>query len=860
MGHSRDTELCDVTDFDFTKIKQVIAENKDKKENWPLYLVSFYLFFSNLVNTHLARNDEDSIPYPISQERYYPWHTDSQHCYTGEDIALVQRIRAAHDDLIKGDSSTFFNLKTVKYWYDWWQCSDPTYAPLAEKIDSHSFTLPTRATKDEKYSPLWSFATSMAVQIANWQSERTEGQPLAKKNDPVMLAFEEFAMWFFNELADKECNSDVLSLIANRLGYARKLIHLIPNFGPDRLHFLEIQYGLEDASKIISRCMTNKGLEKIATESERLQKDVEIAMAEYLHFSVNQKVADNFSPEYLEGGKRNCYASPLCEILQAAEKQVTPHDLQLGETAANLGKFYEWVKPQEGNEGPTQIQLKTHLLDSIKFASFIRPKDKLHYLEAIANLYTMVQTRKTLEKFHLIQSQLGNYLFSFHCQEEVKKLTNYQIKLIKVNKLLIESLIKASDTGLKSILSKPNGYADDKYFEDNLRMLDNKMASQPTMSLQLESSCAKATESILNYQRVMHELASDMQSGQANKKLEGAMNDLLAQMNSMNAILPAILGEKETPAVSRPFNLAIASNETVSTEMTEDKEKTDNLLALSHQLVKDLANQSDVVCHIDTMDGQSFNYIPMVRGEWDETTTIDRHTGYKVYTYRVFDIENREIGSADFHAHNYLCITEDGGNNILTTRGILKEFHITPDMSVDKVCTILPPTLFDRVCFSVQESALTGGSRGMSKVVAAWMQSHGYSKQMSKVAGELSFYGTTISIRFIDYYNHMQELDETTRCCNALYYAAIDTGSLALTNLALTALTSLVQAAGDYVQKTYSNWIGHWIKKASGVIQFGLYANRIAQQGIIEGPAAIAAGVTAEIATESAGRYALKLN
>lgn len=857
MSHSRDTELCDITDFDFTKIKQVIAENKDKKENWPLYLVSFYLFFSKLVNTYSKKDNEDNVPhYPISSERYmpYPWNKDYQHCYTQEDIILAQRIRSAHEELIKDNSANFFDL-SIKYWYDWWQCSDPVYKPLSEKINSHSFTLPSRSTKDDKYYPLWSSATSMAVQIANWQSERAEGQPLAKQNDPVMLAFEEFAMWFLNELADKECNADVLSLIANRLGYTRKLIHLIPNFGPDRLHFLEIQYGLEEASKIISHCIANKDLSHFSTDIYKNQKNTEIAMATYLHFFVNQKVADNFSPEYLEGGKRNCRSSPLCEIFQASEKDLS-NDIKLGQISANLGRFYKLAQPQDEKAAP-QLQLKLHLLDSIKFASFVRPKDKIHYLEAIATLDAMIQTRKLLEQFTVVQSQLGHYLFSFHYLETLKNLLKNQRDLIEKNKRLLGLLNQSSNLGLKHILSQPDSHSDDKFFEDNLRMLDTKISSHPTMGLQLESSCTKSIESIVNYQRVLQELANDMQSGHANRKLEHTMHDLLAQMNNMNAFLPVILGETDKAYSINALDLAPAHNETMSTEMLDEKNESDNLLRLSQQLVKQLADKSDVIC--DISKSRNINFIPMMRGEWDKQTTTDRHTGVKIYTYRIYDLDNIEIGAADFYGQDYLCVTKEGGNNIISTRGILKEFSITSDMPVDEICAILPPTLFDRVYFSVQESALTGGSRGFSNVIAAWLQSRGYSKQVARTVGELSFYGTTISVRFMDYYNHMQELDETTRCCNALYYAAMDTGSLLLTNFTLSALSHLVQAAGDYVQKTYNDWIGQWIKKAGSVIQFGLYANRIAQQGIIEGPAAIAAGVTAEIATESAGRYALKL-
>lgn len=885
MSHNRDAEICQPADFDFSQIKQAILSYQGRTDNWPLYLVSFYLFFSHLVNNERLK-EEQTLPYPISSNRYnrYGWNANYQHCYTQEDIALMHRIHAAYQALIQENSAAYFDLQDEKRWYDWWQCTQPAYQELLRKLDTDSFTLPTRGTKDEKHFPLWNTAEDMARQIANWQGERIKGQPQARKNDPVMLVFEEFRDWFFTDLAQTECKKEALDNLAKRLSYIKHLIHLIPNFGPDRLHLLEIQHGLEDSSKILTTCLANKDLSRFLTDISNSEKDLEMAIGTYLHFFPDQEVADNFSHDYLEGGKRNCQASPLCTVYQAALKQNHHTDSRLPRQQS-LSKFYNLVKVEENKDNiHLQMQLKSNLLDTIQFASFVSKRDKINYLEAIATLDAMVNTRKTLEQFHNIQLKLGSYLFSVQYLEKVNQLTSHYIRLINKNKLLIKSLIKTSDEGLKSILLRQNGQSShNRHFEKNLRTLETRVAEKTTIEKQLELYCINAVESITNYQRATQQLASDVRSGQANRELENAMNDLLVQMNYMNTLLPAVLGEPQlmisphsdmlvicdstdekactmrllpkTAGTDHLVALAVTNSSDIAADI--NGYERDNLKSLSHRLLEEASKQTGVICSAPD-SGDHGRYIPFTHGAWDKAVKKDRHTHVDIFTYHLYDGET-EVGSADFYGSKFLCQTEAGNHNIIQTTGILNEFHITPEMSIDEICQILPPTLFDRIWYTASESAVNGFLRGAANVIGVTLQSRGCSKQTADTVSQLSYYSSIFSLRFVDYYKHSEEYEDSSACLNALYYAAVDTGIMFLTSFALGQLTRLIHLAGDYLEKQYNTLLGSAVKKAGSLLRFGVYAQHAIEHGPAEAAAAVLSGMTVEMATEKLGNYALSL-
>ncbi|EKD71314.1 MAG: hypothetical protein ACD_46C00218G0002 [uncultured bacterium] len=501
-------------------------------------------------NKKSEENNEVVSRYPARPNRYFPfgWNYNHQDCYTKEDEILLQRIQDEYNQLVEKNEDNYFNKVEEKHWYDWWRCVTPAYSNMMRKYDTESFTLPNREAKDTKAFPLWDLADNMARQIANWQAERVKNQKIDLMNDPVMLIFEELRDWFFNILSSKQCKQEDLAYIAKRQSYVKNLIHLIPNFGNDRLYLQEIHHALDGASKIMLNCIANKELPQLLSDTIISTKGLENTIGTYLHFLlVNDEVADNFSPEYLEGSKRHCSSSPLCKIYHSAELASNANQVDAALTRfQDLNKLYKLEKIDENN-GIIKVlaSLQHQTASSVNFASFIEEKDKENYIESLAVLNALTNVRMVLENFRNVQTSIGTYVFAINYLDEANKLATNYINLVSRAKQLVANLIHTADKGLKKILSDPNQFQEkNKLFENNLRMLETKVVKGTTLTNQLEDYSRKAIVNMNNYKNEMDRLVSDINSGAASREVETAMRELFEQINELNTMMPAILDDK----------------------------------------------------------------------------------------------------------------------------------------------------------------------------------------------------------------------------------------------------------------------------------------------------------------------------
>jgi len=561
------------------------------------------------------------LRYPQRSNRYnsYGWNANSQYCYNDDDIHLLQKIQIEHLSLSDpAATEKFFTLKEDKKFYENWVCTRPLLNTLLNRLDRDSYTLPNREAKDSQLHPLWNYADRLARQIANWQSERTKNQNIDLMNDPVMLVFEELKDWFFNILSKKLCHKDEWELIARRQSYIKSLIHMIPNFGPDRLYLHEIQQSLEDAAKIIFSCTANKELPKFLSELIITGKSLENTIGTYLHFlMIDEEVADNFSPAHLDGGDRNCESSPVCKIyraiaMQHSSSELTPYDV--------LNHFYDVASSDENPTGRLNIQIKSSLTDSIRFASFATHRDKKNYGEATAILDALIRVRKVLDEFQDILPRIGTYMYAVNYLEKVDLLATNYINLINKVKLLMQNLIQSADEGLNSVLQqhlKP--HQRDFYFEKNIRSLETRVAKGTTVTALLENFCIKAIESMQKYQQEMRKLVRSVNSGDASYEVGHAMDSIFLQIKKLNVILPGMLGERFLP-LEQAHDEAQATVVTHSQERIAYVEQRSDVSSVTH--IQNLLKSHSAP---EPLFQQTFDHPMLTKNDFCEQNKIPQH-------------------------------------------------------------------------------------------------------------------------------------------------------------------------------------------------------------------------------------------
>lgn len=795
-----------------------------------------------------APSEHDGQAYPIRGNRFYT--STRQDCYTKDDIALMQRVQSAYEKLADDNAKKYFDTTEESHWYGWWQCIKPAYHTMLRKHDAEPFTLPNREAKDSKVFPLWDYSDRAAKRIANWQAERAENQNSDLVNDPVMLVFEELRDWFFNVLAVKECKKEDLAYLTRRQSYIKNLIHIIPDFGKDRLHLQELQQSLEEGYRIALAHVANKELPQLLSDIIIDAKSLENTLGTYLHFLLpNEKVADNFSPACLETGNQACGHSPVGKVYQAArasaasDEAISTTSSSSVERYQSLNSLYALTSGTE-NDGIIQIQpqLRTEAANAIEFASFVTPQDKKTYVEALAILEALSKVRNALESFRKVQSSIGTYFFAYNYLDKTDKLAANYITLVTRANLVISQLIQVADTGLNKILTNPTRYkAINKYFESNLRTLETSVVHGTTLKDQLDEYCRKAVTSMNQYNNKMAELVSDIHSGKATDEVERAMQELFTQVNDLNAMLTAVLNNKEllidtknAECIDTPFSAHCNKDAGLITDGTDVNPKASDSVALS---------------------GFDIPHENKITAAWDNVTRPHPATNAPIYTYRIFH-DGIEIGSAEYYGQPSLCASADGTrHNIMKRTGFLTELPEPDPAHIKEICQAHFPTTYDRAFASAKFAGGYGVVRGMSNLAGDATLKAGYSPQTASYVSQLLYYGTYFTTRYYAYSQQAQDIGDTNNSLNAMYQAATDTGQKLLFATAINYASNALEQAGSTLEKNNWHKTGYAIKQLGTLTRYGIFAATTAENGIAESSAALAAGTAAEVATERVGKF-----
>lgn len=822
-----------------------------------IFMLPFFLFSCLLSLPSLLAKiaDENSnLAYPLRANRYneYGWNRNAQHCYTEQEITLLNHIQETYHTLLDKDDTIFFRLKTDKYWREWAECTQPFYQQLIKNLDL-GFTLPALEKQDSNHFPLAEFADNMARLIANWQAERSKNQAVETMNDPVMLIFEELKNWFFLDLTQQECRIETLQIISKRLGYIKTLIHLIPDFGLDKPRLLEIQRSLDHAMALIKNCVANKELPQLLSDVSRTGANFEDNIFKTLHFlPINEKVADNFSKECLDG-KVSTTDSPICKIYKAAQK--TDGGIMQYEYPS-LHQFYSVVK-LDSAASPSQfkLQLRTDVADAINFANFFNEKDRLNYIEIIATLDALMNVRKLLDKFHSLQSKLGTYVFAINYIDQANELASLYTQLLTKINNLIHGLIYSVEIGHEKILRLQDKSNKHEYFRKNLRTLETLVVTKgTTVAAKIEQDCHQAIESMEKYQGALRKLANDVQSGHAYDELKIAIQELDQQMQYMNTILPGILNDKvifdqQSGLVSHEDNtrstLKFVPN--IAKKIPEETEALSapfQTIAISH--TDTALTQFNFFSQRSNTNQSAFDY-----AEWDNNVKFHPKTREPVHTLNLVK-NGHVVGTAEFYRERLLCFSEDKSrHNIIALTGILKDFQID-GLNIEEVCVTLPPTLFDEVFCSAGRGVLLG----TSNVIAASLRTQGLSPRTSFAIAKIAYYGSIFGIKFSHYYAQLQESNDANDAINAFFAAALETGQLVLINSAFNIGNHLLAMLGNYLKTLHFDWLGTSIKHAGSLLKWiGFYA--LNSNDLTETSLCLLTGVAAETITETTGNYLL---
>lgn len=804
---------------------------KNKVTMLPFYLFSYLLSLESFLAEE--SQEKDNFPgYPIRSNRYFMWGMNGnyQYCYTKDDIALMDRIRATFATINENKNAIYFSVTEVKAWQDWWICIKPTYENLLKQHQEDSFTLPEQESKDIHAYPLSHFADNIARKIANWQAKRVAFQDPELMNDPVMLVFEQLRDLFFSELTQKECTTDTLTELAKHLRYVKSLIYIIPNFGADRAYLLELRQELEQAARIVQHCIANRELPQLLSELIRTGKNLEKLLGTYFHnLLINYQVADNFAPEYLEGSSRNCQDSPVCTIFSELNKASDTSPL----VKTQINRFYDF-KIREDKQ--YDLVLKTSVIQKIPFAHFVHETDKFRYLQALATLDAMMNVRSTLEKFHHLQTKLGTYVFAANYLEKSDQLAANYTGLIRHIQQLMHGLIEGSDRGLSLILRNPKEHRSvNRFFEENFRRLETKVAKETTISALLDSYCDKALASMHKYQQAMKKISMDITAGEAERDIQEAMQELMLTMQELNVILPGMLGKV---AIKFP---------------TEEPVALEGIPCHVDPLAISSANVTkENVDVIDLFQSPLFD-----EGHWD--SVFDPITNQPIYIFTAFNYDQK-VGRLRFLGEPRFCRSQDfTQHNVIEATGIFEQidFH-SASLLTEEICHFFPATLREKMLKAAGKGLISGSLLGTEKVVAFALQTSGVSQGSAQAISQLVYYGGTFSLHFHYHYAQQPDLEEMERCLHALYYAAIETGQAWVIRILLNQVSRLLTWCGNCLEENGLGFLGRSFKNSGRLLQFGFYAIQGIQHGIYEAGATLLTGVASEMAVEQTGRFLIK--
>lgn len=700
---------------------------------------------------HLHEKQEYKSPkhqnYETKPNRYsfFGWNRNSQQCYSKVDLDFLATIKHEFETEFGVEKSEkYFKTLTQSKWQGLWTCTTPEFL---EKETLDSLTLVNRPVKDANAFPLWKFADNMARQIANWQSDRIKGQNIELHNDPSMLSFKILRILFYDELALLEAKEESISYLMKLQNFVKNLVYKAPDYGPDRSHLHEIQNKIAAATNIIENAITNKELPRLLTDVLTNSQSLENTIGMHLHYLVDQRVTDNFSSEYFQSKTCKLNDSPVCILFQAEGTQQNEF--------TNFNRFYDYktvVDPQ----GKTQVsaQLKMDLLKNIHFNNHI---DKRKYLELAAVLDSLITVRKTIEDLQTIQEDVGNYNFALKFTEATKKLSTNYVSLVNKAQGLIENLMKSADKGKSAILNNKLQTA----FAHNLRLLETRATKDAKVTQYLRD----AAESMRKYQNALENLVADIQTGEASREVENALNRLSQRIEVFNQLFPALVDNVEV-------NM-------------DDLSQTNAMCPINGNEVTEAHNK--------------------FAGFWEDKE-IDPINKKEIFTYKLYEdlTKKKLLGSITFYGMPALCVDEEHKqNNIYKTSGIFNDLKDNIDnYSIQKICEVVPPSTFDRVLYCTKNGIFAGAFTGGSNMVAYTFKSFGSSDTTAALAKHITYYGCILVLNFYNLYQESVLLGNTSNVLNSLLAAVWETGQSMLIGTVIYIVKELIS---PYIKNQFSS-------------------------------------------------------
>jgi hypothetical protein len=277
--------------------------------------------------------------------------------------------------------------------------------------------------------------------------------------------------------------------------------------------------------------------------------------------------------------------------------------------------------------------------------------------------------------------------------------------------------------------------------------------------------------------------------------------------------------------------MILCSTNAINCQPTKNSEVTNPLLHYSWSLEK------------------ASRKLPFDWGAWDKYPYRHADTKKPVFVFRVFKKgQKQEVGSMHFYGRPSVCRSESGDRHNVEFHGVLIGTSVDTKM-VNPVCTILPPTLQDKIINSSAHAAKHGLVRGASTFVGYALEKNGYSANAAYYAQQTVYYGAIFAMRFCE------QVTPTSEFMAAATNAAVATGYLFLANKAIQIVTDWGSAkAKEYSWLWTAKVINHFGNLAIFVYDTVSHGKEKIPERVAIGTASLAAGLTAQKIVETTGK------
>ncbi len=192
--------------------------------------------------------------------------------------------------------------------------------------------------------------------------------------------------------------------------------------------------------------------------------------------------------------------------------------------------------------------------------------------------------------------------------------------------------------------------------------------------------------------------------------------------------------------------------------------------------------------------------------------------------------------------------------------GKLAEYDIDGRLqTLDEICDVLPLTLIEQLTPTSIRAAKHGGIRGVANVLEYSFSLKGFSQKVSRGVNYVVYYGGMFTLNYMNHFSNLvaEDMPESQRMTTAAYYAAWDTGQLALTQGALNRGCQFVGWASQKARQYGWHKTGNFLQGVSYYGGYGVYAYQTFTQGPLQAGVSVASGIAGEFAVGTAAELAV---